>query len=140
MGDATADTEQLVREYAKMWSDQATTRIPDLVSESFTGALPEAEGTVQGRDELEALMREFTSAFPDFHVEITDLLARGETVVAEATYTMTHRGEFDGIQPTGREVEVSAMARFRFEDGRIAEHREYHDRQELLDQLGGIDE
>jgi steroid delta-isomerase-like uncharacterized protein len=140
MGDATADTEQLVREYAEMWRDQDAARIPDLVSASFTGALPEAEGTVQGRDELEALMREFTSAFPDFHVEITDLLARGGTVVAEATYTMTHEGAFDGIDPTGREVEIRAMARFRLDDGRITEHRGYHDRQEIREQLGVVDE
>ena len=139
MADA-GEAEQVVREYAAMWSEQDAARIPDLVSESFTGACPEAEGTVQGHDELGGLMREFTSAFPDFHVEIIDLFTSGKTVVAEATYTMTHEGAFNGMDPTGREVEMRAMARFRFDDGKIAEHREYHDRQEIREQLGIMEE
>lgn len=136
MAQTTPDAKQLVRDYAEMWSEKDASRIPDLVSEPFTGSFPEAEETIRGHDELEGLMREFTSAFPDFHVEITDLIANGDTVVAEAVYTMTHEGEFNGISPTEREVEIRAMAKFLIEDGKIQEHREYHDRQELLEQLG----
>lgn len=136
MAQATPDAKQLVTDYAEMWSEKDASRIPDLISESFTGDFPEAEETIAGHDELEGLMDEFTSAFPDFHVEITDLIESGDTVVAEATYTMTHEGEFNGISPTEREVEIRAMAKFLIEDGKIQEHREYHDRQELLEQLG----
>lgn len=133
MVETTPDAKQVVRDYAEMWNEQDAVRIPDLVSESFTGDFPEAEGKVQGHDELEGLMRDFTSAFPDFHVEIFDLLANEDAVIAEAIYTMTHEGEFDGIPPTENVVKIQAMAKFLFEDNKITEHREYHDRQEILE-------
>lgn len=134
MTDQTQEAEQLIREYAEMWSEKDTDRIQDLVAESFNGEFP--EGDVQGQEELEGFMREFTSAFPDFQVEIQDLLSREDTVVAEGRYTMTHQGEFEGIQPTERTVELPATAKFRVEGGKIQEHREFHDRQALLEQLG----
>lgn len=136
MAERIQETEQLLRDYAELWNEQDYSKIADVVSESYTGKFPEVEGEVQGHDGLEEFMREFTSAFPDFHVEIRDLLASEDTVVAEATYTMTHEGEFNGIPPTEREVELQAMAKFRIEDGKVKEHREYHDRQAFLEQLG----
>lgn len=43
MTEATQDAKQLVRDYAEMWSEKDIKRIPDLVSESFTGVVPESE-------------------------------------------------------------------------------------------------
>jgi predicted ester cyclase len=34
----------------------------------------------------------------------------------------THRGEFQGITPTGKRVEVSAIDVFRIANGKIVEH------------------
>lgn len=101
---------------------------------------PTPEGEVRGQDGLEEWIRQFTSPFPDFRVEVHDLLASEETAMAEATYTMTHEDEFDGIPSTERQVELRAMAKFVVEDGKVKEHWEYHDRRELLEQLGVTDE
>ena len=139
MAEPTQDAEQLVKAYRDLWNDQEYSKISDVVSESYTGEFPEAEEAVQGPDGLEEFMREFSAGFPDFHVELRDLITSGETVVAEGTYTMTHEGEFNGIPPTEREVEIRAMAKFRIEDGKVKEHREYHDRHALLEQLGVIE-
>jgi steroid delta-isomerase-like uncharacterized protein len=135
MAQSTPDAKQLVRDYAEMWSDHDASRIPDIVSESFRGELPKVQ-TLHGQEDLEAYMNEFTAAFPDFQVEITDMIASGDMVMAEGIYTMTHEGEFNGIPPTEREVEIRAMTKFRIEDGKIQEHWDYHDRQEMLEQLG----
>lgn len=137
MTDATQDAERTVREYAALWNDRAYAKIPDVVSESYVHDGP--AGVVRGRTGLEGLMREFTAAFPDFHVDVLDILVDGDTVVAESKYTMTHEGEFNDIPPTGREAEVRAMAKFHLEDGKIAEHREFHNQVELLEQLGVMD-
>lgn len=137
MTEAATEAEQLAREYKDLWNERAYSKIPEIVSKSFVLYDETAPGgEVQGPDGLEVWMRQFTSAFPDFHVEILDVLADEETVMAEATYTMTHEGEFDGLQPTEREVELRSMAKFVVEDGKITEHREYHDRQKILEQLG----
>lgn len=94
------------------------------------------EGTVQGHGEREEVMREFTSAFLDFHVEVTDLLGSKDKVVTEAIYTMSHESEFTGALPTNVGAEIRPMAKFLVEDATIKQHREYHDRQKLREQLG----
>lgn len=136
MVESQQEAEQLIRAYGDLWNEQDYDRLQDVVAESFTGVFPEVEANVQGRDGLEEWMREFSSAFPDFQVDIQDLIAQDDTVVAEGIYTMTHTGEFEGIPPTERELEIPAMAKFHIEDGKVTEHREYHDRHALLEQLG----
>jgi predicted ester cyclase len=53
----------------------------------------------------------------------------------DATLTMTHEGEFDGIPPTGREVEVREMAKYHVADGKIQEYRVCFDQQAVFEQL-----
>lgn len=141
MSQSTQEAEQIVREYADMWNNQDYSRIPTLVSESFVVYNPTLpEGEAHGHDGLEDWMREVTSGFPDFRVEPLDMLASEQTVMTEVKYTMTHEGEFAGIPPTEREAEFQAMAKFLIEDGKVKEHRDYVNQQELLEQLGVTEE
>jgi len=43
----------------------------------------------------------FQSAFPDFEMEIVDLIAEGDKVVAHFSCSGTHRGEWLGVPPPG---------------------------------------
>ena len=46
-----------------------------------------------------------TNAFPDVHHEIIDMVAEGEDKVADRfNITGTHKGELQGIPPTGKKV------------------------------------
>lgn len=140
MVQTTSDAEQVVRDYTEMWSERDYSRISRVVSDSFVHRTPGApDGEVRGRDGLEAFMREIEMAFPDFEVSIIDMLATDETVMTENEFTMTHEGEFNGIPPTGREVEFRSMATCRVTDGELTELREYLDMQGILEQLGAVD-
>jgi predicted ester cyclase len=44
----------------------------------------------------------FRSAFPDFQMEIVDLIAEGDKVAAHFKCSGTHRGEWLGVPATGR--------------------------------------
>src|SRR5688500_5684626 len=44
----------------------------------------------------------YRNAFPDLHLEIEDLIAEGDQVVTRWRSTGTHKGELNGIQPTGK--------------------------------------
>ena len=65
---------------------------------------------------------EAREAFPDLSVAVEDVVAEGDRVAARVTMRGTHRGEFQGIAPTGKRVEVKAIDMFRISDGRIVEH------------------
>ena len=63
----------------------------------------------------------FRESFPDFTMEVVDLVAEGDKVVAHFKCSGTHEGEWQGRAPTGRRFEaVDEIYVFRVEDGRLA--------------------
>lgn len=58
---------------------------------------------------------------PDLRLTVEDLIAKDDKIVVRNTVTGTHRGEFMGAPPTGRQVTYNEIFIFRFVDGRVAE-------------------
>jgi steroid delta-isomerase-like uncharacterized protein len=73
-------------------------------------------------DTFKETFSEAREGFPDLTISIEDVMAEGDWVTARVTMRGTHRGEFQGIAPTGKRVEVRAIDMFRIEDGKIVEH------------------
>jgi len=65
-------------------------------------------------------------------------IVEGDKVVSRGTLRGTHRGEFQGIPPTGKRIEVTWISIDRIADGKIAEHRVEQDNLGMLQQLGVI--
>ena len=79
----------------------------------------------------------FRSAFPDFEMEIVDLIAEGEQVVARFKCSGTHLGEWLGVPATGRRFEsVDEIYIFRVQDGRLVSALGVEDNLSRLRQLG----
>lgn len=71
---------------------------------------------------LKETFSEVRQAFPDMQVSVEDVIAEEDRVAARVTMRGTHRGEFQGIAPTGKRVEVRAIDIFRIAEGQIVEH------------------
>ncbi|HET7271965.1 MAG TPA: ester cyclase [Rubrobacter sp.] len=71
---------------------------------------------------FEDTFKEARQAFPDLSVTVEDVMAEGDRVAARVTMRGTHLGEFQGIAPTGKLVEVKAIDKFRISEGKIVEH------------------
>ncbi|NEB80957.1 ester cyclase [Streptomyces sp. SID14478] len=74
-----------------------------------------------GHQALKQVWETLLRAYPDLHVEVQDVLADGDKIVARNTVTGTHRGEIHGIAPTGRKVSYDEIFILRFADGLITE-------------------
>jgi predicted ester cyclase len=61
-------------------------------------------------------------------------------VAARVAFRGTHRGEFQGIPPTGKEVAFSSIEIDRVVDGKVQEHWFEMDLFGLMQQLGAIPE
>ena len=59
--------------------------------------------------------------FPDRRIELCDIHATGDFVVATWTEIRTHTTEYRGYAPTGREYTYDGITIYRFDGGRIAE-------------------
>jgi predicted ester cyclase len=81
-------------------------------------------------------IRLFEAAFPSYELRPEDIVAEDDRVAVRATFRGVHRGEFNGIRPTGKEVTVPVMLIYRLQNGRIVEHWMNADVLSLLQQLG----
>jgi predicted ester cyclase len=63
----------------------------------------------------------FRESFPDFQMELLDVIAEGDKVVGYFKCSGTHGGEWRGHAPTGRRFEsVDEVYIFRVENGKLA--------------------
>ena len=76
------------------------------------------------------------TAFPDMKVEPQTMVAEGDQVAFAYTLTGTHNGDFNGIAPTGKAIEVRGMQIGRFEDGKMVERWGSSDELGILKQIG----
>jgi steroid delta-isomerase-like uncharacterized protein len=67
-----------------------------------------------------------------------ELIAEGDRVVERWTGRGTHRGEFQGIPPTGKQVAVPGVVFYRIRNGKIAEFRGSFDMLSMLRQFGAV--
>jgi predicted ester cyclase len=57
-------------------------------------------------NEHKLLLAGVTNAFPDLHHEIEDIVAEGDKVAVRLNVTGTHKGEFQGISPSGKKLSL----------------------------------
>jgi steroid delta-isomerase-like uncharacterized protein len=91
-----------------------------------------------GPDTLKSIVSQLRSAFPDLQVTIDEMIAEGDMVVARTTWTGTHRGNFQGIQPTGKQVNWSSVDIVHLRGGQFVNHFGLQDGLGLLQQVGAI--
>lgn len=89
-----------------------------------------------GIDGLKGFFRTMRAAFPDLKAEPVEIAATDDHVAMRYTLSGTHEGEFQGVPPTGRRFEVSAMQLARFENGRCVERWGSTDELGMMKQLG----
>ena len=80
----------------------------------FPGQIPGPQGVREG-------YRLWCLGFPDTHATIEDIIAEGDKVVIRTTGRGTHLGEFQGVAPTGKSIEIGAISIFRVVEGKIKE-------------------
>jgi steroid delta-isomerase-like uncharacterized protein len=116
------------REQEELWNHTGDL---DAAEELF--AVGEAEAAKQ-----EAV--DFRRGFPDVTSTVEDLIAEEEKVVARWRSRATHRGEYLGIPPSGKEVEFTGISVYRIEEDKIAESWTVEDQLGLMRQIGAIPE
>ena len=91
-------------------------------------------GPPMGRNEHVSVDKEFFRAFDARH-HILDMVAEGDKVAIRGKTTMVHRGEFQGISPTGKQFELPWLDIMRIENGKNAEEWLSMDLMALMQQL-----
>ena len=93
------------------------------------GAVTDGEAAV--RDLVAGLL----AGFPDFHFEPQVIHHADSAVVVEARMTGTHRGEWAGLKPFGRRMDIRVACVFDFEGAGLVNETVYFDLATLQRQL-----
>jgi predicted ester cyclase len=112
----------LVRRFVEEYQSGADERAfdelmhPEFVDHSLPPGLAAGpRGVRQQFDRLRA-------TFEGLRAEILQQVAEGDLVVTRKVFRGIHRGDFMGVAPTGREVELLVIDVVRLRDDRIVEH------------------
>jgi predicted ester cyclase len=63
-------------------------------------------------------------------------VAENDLVVIFLNFTGTHKGEFQGVPPTNKKINIRSADLYRIENEKIAEHWDVVDQLNLLQQTG----
>jgi steroid delta-isomerase-like uncharacterized protein len=82
----------------------------------------------------------YRTAFPDLRLTVEDMIAEGETVTARWSCKGTHKGDLNGIAPTGKQFTISGISITQFVNGKMVEGWINWDALGLMQQLGVVPE
>jgi steroid delta-isomerase-like uncharacterized protein len=90
------------------------------------------------REAIKPVWGMFFAAFPGLQHSIGDIFAEGDKVAIRLAIHGTHRGDFQGIPPTGKEIMISSINIFHLANGKIVEQWIDFDALGMLQQLGVV--
>ena len=80
----------------------------------------------------------FETAFPGYQLTADEMIAEGNKVFVQTTFTGTHQGDLMGIAPTGKSVTIAIALTYEIEDGKIVNHWMLADQLTMLQQHGVV--
>jgi steroid delta-isomerase-like uncharacterized protein len=126
------------RYFSQLFNQGKVALVTELLHPDYVNGSPGSPELPRGREGVAIVVKALRTAFPDLRYEIEDMVIGADAVAVRTTLRGTHRGDFFGIAPTGRSVEVSQMTIERFKDGKIVAHHRLTDELTLQRQLGVV--
>jgi predicted ester cyclase len=133
----TEETRRVVESMVDGLNDHVIDGIGSFFAESFRWMGNAGCGTKNGLKEFQDnWQRPFQAAFSDKVCTDEARLAEGEWMAAFGAQIATHSGEFMGIAPTGKRVEIRYMDFWKVKDGKIVDNWVMVDFPHVMRQLG----
>ncbi|MDD4619498.1 MAG: ester cyclase [Methanosarcina sp.] len=134
---STEENKIIVRKFFEEGPSKGNLNIAnELLSPDFALHVPlPAPPGIEGINEVITSCR---AAFEHLNVTIEDMIAEGNNVAVRFTAHGVHKGDFMGLQATGKPITMTGIEVFRIKDGKIAELWGEANLLSLMQQLGII--
>jgi predicted ester cyclase len=120
----------IVRYVEEIWNQGRLEVCDELIAPDYVNHSAPLPGLPPGPEGLKRIVTAVRRTFPDIHYTIDDMVLGGDKAAIRTTQRGTHRGDFFGVAPTGRKIEVQELQIEHFRAGLIVAH--WH----LIDDLG----
>ncbi len=108
------------RWFQEVWNQGSVASYEELASPDLVvhNPPPGITGDFEGVKQAISIHR---TGYPDMHFTIEEQVAEGDKVVSLWTITGTHKGEWVGIPPTGKQISIHGMSLQRYQGGKMVE-------------------
>jgi len=129
------ENKAIFRRYVEEVTNQGKLDLADEIFDRYLAHQPDGSTLQRGPEHVKRFTGEFRSAFSDFHCDIEDQIAEGDKVMTRWRMRGIHQGEFRGMAPTNREMELNGIGIFRFSsEGKVVESWDSYDQLSLMRQ------
>ena len=134
------ENKALIRRWIEAFNERDLEGEADLLASGYLAHVPSPQGRLdlEGLEAWRGFTNPFVEALPDLRLTIEDIAAEENTVAARVSFRGNHRGEFQGIPPTGKEVNFTSMEFNRVVEGKVEEHWVEIDLLRVMGQLGMV--
>ncbi len=137
--DLTTSNKELVNTFIQaLFTDGDLAAVDRYLDPGMINHDPPFPGAPAGPEGMRQAAAMFRQALPDWHSQVDQLIAEGDTVVERFTASGTHTGELMGVPGTGHTLVLTGIQIFRIHNDKIVERWGQLDQIGLLRQLGQI--
>jgi steroid delta-isomerase-like uncharacterized protein len=130
--------KQVVRQFFELLDRHDTEKMGQLLVSTTNYSFKPSGTPALDWNGHKRLLSAVNRAFPDLNHNIKDIVAEGDKVAVRLNVTGTHKGEFQGIAPSGRKLSLDEMAFLTIIDGRITKGWITSDTMGFMQQIGAI--
>jgi steroid delta-isomerase-like uncharacterized protein len=134
--EAVGNKEVVLRWAEEVLNEGRVAIVDELMAGDFTWRMPFSREPLRGPQAMKEIVATFLGAFPDFAVDVKNVVAEGDKVALEYVASGTNDGEFLGESATGNSATWRVLHVFTLRDGRVIEDVTVLDRLSLFEQLG----
>ena len=131
----TDDYKNLIDRYIEYWNTGNLENIEEVLHPDFELRITPTYEPETGIETFKESVKNYRTTYPDFTVEVIELIFEGSTAAARWRITATHSGP-GWIPPTNKNVDVLGMSFFHFKDGKLLDEWVASNNSYWLQQLG----
>jgi steroid delta-isomerase-like uncharacterized protein len=128
-----------VKTYQEAWSQFFDERNMEIINDQYftedvTVVIP--GDNIIGIEGTKNYYGNFLTGFSDAEFTFVDIFGQGDKLVKHWNFKGTHDGDFFGIPPTGKSLNLYGTTLILMEDGKIKQEQDFFDNLDMLTQLG----
>jgi steroid delta-isomerase-like uncharacterized protein len=128
-----------VKTYQEAWSQFFDERNMEIINDQYftedvTVVIP--GDNIIGIEGTKNYYGNFLTGFSDAEFTFVDIFGQGDKLVKHWNFRGTHDGDFFGIPPTGKSLNLYGTTLILMEDGKIKQEQDFFDNLDMLTQLG----
>lgn len=131
--------EKDLKMYEQVWNDIVNKGQIDLINDTnFDPGIVQVSnnGNIVGIADFKAYYQNFITGFSDVNFTVIDAFGQDNKIVKHWRFEGKHTGDFFGIPPTNKKLNIEGVTLVKMKNGRIAQEQDFMDNALFMQQLG----